>query len=55
MTVVDPRPGFVEQIRLHQLPTGSDDTVENFGAAGKHLGDGSGKDELAEPILGRLW
>ncbi|GGT03720.1 hypothetical protein [Streptomyces chromofuscus] len=31
MTVVDPRPGFVERIRLHQLPTGSDDTVEAFG------------------------
>ncbi|MFG3019319.1 hypothetical protein ACGFZQ_12345 [Streptomyces sp. NPDC048254] len=42
MTVVNPRSEFVERIRLHQLLTGSDDTVEGLGAAGKHRGDGSG-------------
>lgn len=31
VTVVNPRPEFVERIRLHQLVTGSDDAVEGFG------------------------
>ncbi|MGW4906969.1 NAD(P)/FAD-dependent oxidoreductase [Streptomyces sp. NPDC004270] len=31
VTVVNPRPDFVERIRLHQLVTGSDDAVEGFG------------------------
>lgn len=31
VTLVNPRPDFVERIRLHQLVTGSDDAVESFG------------------------
>ncbi|MEU9954918.1 FAD-dependent oxidoreductase [Streptomyces sp. NPDC050982] len=31
VTLVNPRPEFVERIRLHQLVTGSDDAVESFG------------------------
>ncbi|MFG3662289.1 NAD(P)/FAD-dependent oxidoreductase [Streptomyces sp. NPDC047706] len=31
VTVVNPRPDFVERIRLHQFVTGSDDAVEGFG------------------------
>ncbi|MEU0911066.1 FAD-dependent oxidoreductase [Streptomyces althioticus] len=31
VTLVNPRPDFVERIRLHQLVTGSDDAVEDFG------------------------
>lgn len=31
VTLVNPRPDFVERIRLHQLVTGSDDAVEGFG------------------------
>ncbi|MCX5096551.1 FAD-dependent oxidoreductase [Streptomyces sp. NBC_00365] len=31
VTVVNPRPDFVERIRLHQLVTGSDDAVVGFG------------------------
>lgn len=31
VTVVNPRPEFVERIRLHQRVTGSDDATENFG------------------------
>ncbi|MEV7992117.1 FAD-dependent oxidoreductase [Streptomyces sp. NPDC086077] len=31
VTLVNPRPHFVERIRLHQLVTGSDDAVEGFG------------------------
>ncbi|MEQ8146242.1 FAD-dependent oxidoreductase [Streptomyces sp. OP7] len=31
VTLVNPRPHFVERIRLHQLVTGSDDAVESFG------------------------
>ncbi|MGW6735777.1 NAD(P)/FAD-dependent oxidoreductase [Streptomyces sp. NPDC055013] len=31
VTVVNPRPDFVERIRLHQLVTGSDDAIESFG------------------------
>ncbi|SDM73891.1 NADH dehydrogenase, FAD-containing subunit [Streptomyces sp. cf386] len=31
VTVVNPRPDFVERIRLHQLLTGSDDAVVGFG------------------------
>ncbi|MEU1084723.1 FAD-dependent oxidoreductase [Streptomyces sp. NPDC005908] len=31
VTLVDPRPHFVERIRLHQVVTGSDDAVESFG------------------------
>ena len=31
VTLVNPRPEFVERIRLHQLVTGSDDAVEGFG------------------------
>ncbi|MFD7435956.1 NAD(P)/FAD-dependent oxidoreductase [Streptomyces sp. NPDC059861] len=31
VTLVNPRPRFVERIRLHQLVTGSDDAVEGFG------------------------
>jgi NADH:ubiquinone reductase (H+-translocating) len=31
ITVVNPRPTFVERIRLHQLITGSDDAVVDFG------------------------
>lgn len=31
VTLVNPRPNFVERIRLHQLVTGSDDAVEGFG------------------------
>lgn len=31
VTLVNPRPDFVERIRLHQLVTGSDDAVERFG------------------------
>ncbi|MGP3946772.1 NAD(P)/FAD-dependent oxidoreductase [Streptomyces sp. 6N106] len=31
VTVVNPRPHFVSRIRLHQLVTGSDDAVEDFG------------------------
>nr|WP_229916749.1 FAD-dependent oxidoreductase [Streptomyces fructofermentans] len=31
VTLVNPRPEFVERIRLHQLLTGSDDAVESFG------------------------
>ncbi|NEC50054.1 FAD-dependent oxidoreductase, partial [Actinospica acidiphila] len=30
VTLVNPRPDFVERIRLHQLVTGSDDAVEDF-------------------------
>ncbi|MEU9292098.1 FAD-dependent oxidoreductase, partial [Streptomyces sp. NPDC048275] len=30
VTVINPRPEFVERIRLHQLVTGSDDAVEGF-------------------------
>ncbi|MEU9291331.1 hypothetical protein AB0D57_43620 [Streptomyces sp. NPDC048275] len=38
MTVVDPRPEFVERIRLHQLLTGSDDTVEGCGGRWQTIG-----------------
>ncbi|MEV1070074.1 hypothetical protein [Streptomyces sp. NPDC050263] len=38
MTVVDPRPEFVERIRLHRLLTGSDDTVESFGSRRQTIG-----------------
>ncbi|MFJ4467031.1 NAD(P)/FAD-dependent oxidoreductase [Streptomyces sp. NPDC089424] len=31
VTLVNPRPRFVQRIRLHQLVTGSDDAVESFG------------------------
>ncbi|MFC9112022.1 MULTISPECIES: NAD(P)/FAD-dependent oxidoreductase [Streptomyces] len=31
VTLVNPRPHFVERIRLHQVVTGSDDAVESFG------------------------
>ncbi len=31
VTVVNPRPEFVERIRLHQRVTGSDDATEDFG------------------------
>lgn len=31
VTLVNPRPDFVERIRLHQLVSGSDDAVEGFG------------------------
>ncbi len=31
VTLVNPRPHFVSRIRLHQLVTGSDDAVEDFG------------------------
>ncbi|MCX5602651.1 FAD-dependent oxidoreductase [Streptomyces phaeochromogenes] len=31
VTLVNPRPEFIERIRLHQLVTGSDDAVESFG------------------------
>ncbi|WP_406437579.1 FAD-dependent oxidoreductase [Streptomyces sp. NBC_01613] len=31
VTLVNPRPHFVERIRLHQLVTGSDDATEGFG------------------------
>ncbi|MCZ4516193.1 FAD-dependent oxidoreductase [Streptomyces sp. ActVer] len=31
VTLVNPRPEFVERIRLHQLVTGSDDAVASFG------------------------
>lgn len=31
VTLVNPRPDFVNRIRLHQLVTGSDDAVEDFG------------------------
>ncbi|MCA2226931.1 NAD(P)/FAD-dependent oxidoreductase [Nonomuraea aurantiaca] len=31
VTLVNPRPDFVSRIRLHQLVTGSDDAVEDFG------------------------
>ncbi|KUI25196.1 NAD(P)/FAD-dependent oxidoreductase [Mycobacterium sp. GA-2829] len=37
ITLVNPRPQFVERIRLHQLATGSDDAVVDFGTV---LGDG---------------
>ncbi|BCI54899.1 dehydrogenase [Mycolicibacterium litorale] len=37
ITLVNPRPQFVERIRLHQLVTGSDDSVVDFGTV---LGDG---------------
>lgn len=37
ITLVNPRPQFVERIRLHQLVTGSDDAVVDFGTV---LGDG---------------
>lgn len=30
VTLVNPRPGFVSRIRLHQLVTGSDEAVEGF-------------------------
>ncbi|RAY11288.1 FAD-dependent oxidoreductase [Actinomadura craniellae] len=32
VTLVNPRPDFVERIRLHQFVTGSDDAVESFGS-----------------------
>jgi NADH:ubiquinone reductase (H+-translocating) len=31
VTLINPRPSFVERIRLHQLVTGSDDAVVDFG------------------------
>ncbi|KUI29396.1 pyridine nucleotide-disulfide oxidoreductase [Mycobacterium sp. IS-1496] len=37
ITLVNPRPQFVERIRLHQMATGSDDAVVDFGTV---LGDG---------------
>ncbi|MGE2713903.1 NAD(P)/FAD-dependent oxidoreductase [Mycolicibacterium litorale] len=37
ITLINPRPQFVERIRLHQLVTGSDDSVVDYGAL---LGDG---------------
>jgi hypothetical protein len=56
VTVVNPRSEFVERIRLHQLLTGSDDTVEGFGGrwqtSGRRL---RGRRLRTRPILGRLW
>lgn len=37
ITLVNPRPSFVERIRLHQLVTGSDDAVVDYGTV---LGEG---------------
>ena len=37
ITLVNPRPSFVERIRLHQFVTGSDDAVADYGTL---LGDG---------------
>jgi NADH dehydrogenase FAD-containing subunit len=31
VTLINPRPNFVERIRLHQLVGGSDDAVVNYG------------------------
>lgn len=55
VTLVNPRPDFVERIRLHQLVTGSDDAVESFGELlGRNVRLVVGTATLIEPVERRV-